>query len=129
MANNISVTDATFAQVNLLARAWGVSPGQAVAKLVEHFQLPEAARTSGTPARRVPVHAIYNGKRIDGEYDPATQAIFVADGPAAGNHRTPSGAAAAVLKALNNKVKPNRNGWSFWTVNETGQLLQSLRRK
>ncbi|MCS0600324.1 hypothetical protein NX794_03630 [Streptomyces sp. LP11] len=127
MTNNIAVADATFAQVNLLARAWGVSPGQAVTRLVEHFQLPDAARITEPRGERVAVHAIYNSERFEGEYDPVTQALSVTSGKAAGNYRTPSGAASAVLQAANPDVKPNRNGWGFWTVSETGKLLQSLR--
>ncbi|MBL1081991.1 hypothetical protein JK359_08330 [Streptomyces actinomycinicus] len=129
MSNSIhDVDDATFTQVNLLARAWNVSPAEAVRKLIEHFQRPEAASQAPTANdRRVAVHALYDGVRIEGEYHPVTHALAINAGPAAGNYRTPSGAATAVLQALNPQVKPNRNGWSFWIVTETGRLLQSLR--
>lgn len=127
MSNTVSVDDATFTQINLLARAWNVTPGQAVSKLIEHFQLPTAAQTSTTPTELVPVHTIYKGVRVEGQFHPVSRALSVTGGPAAGDYRTPSGAASAVLQALSATVKPNRNGWSFWTVTETGKPLQSLR--
>ncbi|MER8031014.1 hypothetical protein ABTZ78_18880 [Streptomyces bauhiniae] len=129
MSTDISVDDATFAQVLLLARAWDVSPGEAVRKLIEHFQRP-APTTRAEPGDEggIPVHALYGGLRVEGKYDPVTQALTVTEGPGAGHYRSPSGAASAVLQAVNPQVKPNRNGWSFWTVTENGKLLQTLRR-
>ncbi|GHI06980.1 hypothetical protein AQI88_34345 [Streptomyces cellostaticus] len=129
MSNSIDgVDDVTFTQVNLLARAWNVSPADAVRKLIEHFQRPDAVtQAASAKGERVAVHALYGGVRIEGEYDPVTQTLTVTTGPAAGDYRTPSGAASAVLQAVNPQVKPNRNGWSFWVVTETGGLLQTLR--
>ncbi|MBY8845835.1 hypothetical protein [Streptomyces sp. SP2-10] len=37
-------------------------------------------------------------------------------------------AAALRVRALNRHVDPQRNGWTFWTVTATGNLLQSVRR-
>jgi hypothetical protein len=129
MSNSISVDDVTFAKVALLARAWDVPPGEAVRRLIEHFQQPApATRPTSSAEERVAVHALYGGVRIEGEYDPVTQSLTITEGPAAGPYRTPSGAASAVLQAVNPHVKPNRNGWSFWTITETGRLLQTLRR-
>jgi hypothetical protein len=34
-----------------------------------------------------------------------------------------------VVKHYKPGVDPNRNGWGFWTVSETGEWLQALRRK
>lgn len=155
MSNSIPVDDTTHAQVTLLARAWNVTPGQAIARLVEFFQRPVPPAPEGGAAggagddsgggadggggggagggsaggERVRVHAIYGGVRIAGLYDPVTRALTVTDGPASGAYRTPSGAASAVLQALKPEVNPNRNGWSFWTVDSSGALLQSLRRR
>jgi len=130
MSRSLAVDDATHAQVYLLARAWEVTPGEAVRRLVEHFQQPSPARTTEAPADGpVAVHVIYQSVRVPGRYDPTTQALTITEGPAAGSYRTPSGAASAVLQALKPQVKPNRNGWGFWTVDETGELLQTLRRR
>ncbi|MFY1578933.1 hypothetical protein ACN26Z_29005 [Verrucosispora sp. WMMD703] len=41
--------------------------------------------------------------------------------------RTPSEAARAVVSALRPGVSPQRNGWTFWTITETGQPLQTVR--
>jgi hypothetical protein len=53
--------------------------------------------------------------------------VSIPSGPGRGEYDTPSGAAVGVVKALNPHVNPNRNGWSFWTVTATGNLLQSIR--
>ncbi|MDX3849148.1 hypothetical protein [Streptomyces sp. AK02-01A] len=131
MSSNILVDDTTHAQITLLARAWNVTPGEAVRRLVEHFQQPSSViQPSDVPAGRyVAVHAIYDGVRVPGLFDPTTQALTITEGPASGSYRTPSGAAGAVLQALNPHVKPNRNGWGFWTIDSSGELLQTLRRR
>ncbi|MFG3105070.1 hypothetical protein ACGFZL_31760 [Streptomyces sp. NPDC048182] len=130
MTKNITVDDVTHTQIDLLARAWSVTPGEAVHRLVEHFQQSSpAAAPSPPPGDRVAVHAIYDGVRTPGLYDPATQTLTITEGPAAGAYRTPSGAASAVLQALKPHVKPNRNGWGFWALDDTGELLQTLRRR
>ncbi|MBT2406010.1 MULTISPECIES: hypothetical protein [unclassified Streptomyces] len=129
MTKNVAVDDVTHAQIDLLARAWDVSPGEAVRRLVENFRAPSpAAAPPPSTGGRVAVHAIYDGVHIPGLYDPATQALTITEGPGAGAYRTPSGAASAVLQALKPQVKPNRNGWGFWTVDDSGELLQTLRR-
>ncbi|MFE7129480.1 hypothetical protein ACFVIM_01315 [Streptomyces sp. NPDC057638] len=127
----IELDDATHARVRLLARAWAVSEGAAVRRLVEHFE--HEPRSPGTPApgaageAALAVHVVYEGNRVDGRYDPATRSLEIVAGPAAGRYKSPSGAAAAVLQAYNPKVAPNRNGWSFFVVNDTGDFLQSVR--
>ena len=86
------------------------------------------AALTGEPEDGVSVHAIYNGTRIDGRYHPATGKLEITSGVLARQvFKTPSGAAIAVVRAHNPGVKPNRNGWTFWVVTETGKLLQSLR--
>ncbi|WP_242442274.1 hypothetical protein [Streptomyces sp. CB02460] len=130
MPKNITVDDVTHTQITLLARAWDVTPGEAVRRLVDHFQRPSPAAAPSAPANNpVAVHAIYNGAHVPGLYDPATQALTITEGPAAGTYRTPSGAASAVLQALKPHVKPNRNGWGFWVLDDSGALLQTLRRR
>ncbi|MCJ1677104.1 hypothetical protein MTF65_07040 [Streptomyces sp. APSN-46.1] len=120
-------------QINLLALAWDVTPGEAVGRLLERFQQqgtpkPEAP-ASETPLAGVAVHALYAGVRVAGRYDPATENLSIPAGnPGSGHYKTPSGAATAVLLALKPHVSPNRNGWGFWVVDETGNLLQTLRR-
>ncbi|MGW5679246.1 hypothetical protein ACWEV4_29900 [Streptomyces sp. NPDC003860] len=126
---SIGLDDATYARVRLLARAWTVSEGEAVRRLVEHFERePRSPKTPETEEdATLAVHVVYEGNRVDGRYDPATRSLEITAGPAAGRYKSPSGAAAAVLQAYNPKVAPNRNGWSFFVVNDTGDFLQSVR--
>ncbi|MFI9804818.1 DUF262 domain-containing protein [Streptomyces sp. NPDC052301] len=77
--------------------------------------------------RGVEIHAVYEGQRVDAYYDPLSRVVRVPSGPGRGEYETPSGAAVAVVHALNPHVNPNRNGWNFWTVTATGRLLQSIR--
>ncbi|MFE7673642.1 hypothetical protein ACFU5N_15675 [Streptomyces albidoflavus] len=131
----VPLDPATGSKVDLLARAWNATPGEVVRRLVEHFEsspapLPEdpaVAAAASAPGQSVPVHVFYAGQRVSGVYDRKNRSLTIPHGPGAGRHKTPSGAASAVLQALRPDVRPNRNGWSFWTVDETGELLQSLR--
>jgi hypothetical protein len=75
----------------------------------------------------IEIHAIYESRRVNAYYDPSSRAVSIPSGPGRGEYDTPSGAAVGVVKALNPHVNPNRNGWSFWTVTATGNLLQSIR--
>lgn len=129
--HSVQLDPATGQKVDLLARAWNTTPGEAVRRLVDHFEGSPAPVASSaldaTSPTLVPVHVFYAGQRISGMYDRGNRSLTVADGPAAGMYKSPSGAASAVLHALRPDVQPNRNGWSFWTVDETGEILQSLR--
>ena len=125
----LSVTEDVYEQVELLARAWGVSESDTIRRLLDTF------RSSGTPAVKppseitaVPVHVIYAGVRTDGLYDPVTRSLTITTGQLAGRvFSKPSGAAVALVETLSPDVNPNRNGWSFWTLSKTGQRLQSIR--
>lgn len=75
----------------------------------------------------VEIHVTYEGRRTSAYYDPSSRTVTIPSGPGRGEYETPSGAALAVVRALKPHVNPNRNGWSFWTVTATGQLLQSIR--
>lgn len=128
----ITVREGVRQEVVLLARAWSTSEGDAVARLVEHF------RTCGSDSQRadsttdneqtVPIHAVYNGSRIDAAFDPATEAVKIVQGQLAGRtFKSPSGAAVALVQEMNPRVNPNRNGWSFWTISSSGETLQTIR--
>ncbi|MFG2563569.1 hypothetical protein [Streptomyces sp. NPDC048496] len=75
----------------------------------------------------IEIHAIYEGQRTQAFYDPSSRIVTIHSGPGRGEYESPSGAAVAVVRALNPHVNPNRNGWAFWTVTATGNLLQSIR--
>jgi hypothetical protein len=138
----VEVTSAVASQVRLLARAWDVSTSEAIGRLLERFIANEAAAVSPyaqrvnematTPAQgqrdSVPIHVVYQGVRIDAVYEPDTRRVEVRSEPLAGRwFKSPSGAACEVVRHLNPGVKPNRNGWGFWTVDATSDLLQSIR--
>ncbi|MFI2506695.1 DUF262 domain-containing protein [Streptomyces sp. NPDC018972] len=75
----------------------------------------------------VEVHAVYDGRRVNGYYNPSSRTVTIPSGPGRGEYESPSGAALAVVRALNPHVSPQRNGWSFWIVTATGEFLQSIR--
>ncbi|MEV6013268.1 hypothetical protein AB0M29_41730 [Streptomyces sp. NPDC051976] len=126
--HRIALGPATYAKVTLLARAWDVTADQAVSRLIDHFHAPDPpASDAASPAGTVAVHAFYDGQRISGRYDPTNRSLTVGPGPGAGRYKTPSGAATAVLQALRPEVHPNRNGWSFWFIDDTGEALQAIR--
>ncbi|WP_314220903.1 GmrSD restriction endonuclease domain-containing protein [Streptomyces zaehneri] len=75
----------------------------------------------------IEIHATYEGRRVDAYYDPSSRIVTIPSGPGRGEYESPSGAAVALVQALNPHVNPNRNGWSFWAVTATGHLLQSIR--
>ncbi|MFF5084216.1 hypothetical protein ACFY36_44825 [Actinoplanes sp. NPDC000266] len=128
---SISVDDGTYRDLTLIARAAGITHGEAVTLLVDHFQRsagPE--RTPRPPGAVVAVHATYQGHRIDGEFDPATASLTVISDPTPGKwYRSPSGAAKAVVSAIKPGVTPNRSGYDFWFVSSTGKTLASIRNK
>ncbi|MFE2454577.1 hypothetical protein [[Kitasatospora] papulosa] len=124
---SIELSDTTHNQVALLALAWGVSQSEAVQRLVDHFQHTSSPRKSEEGL--IHVHALYEGVRVEGVYDPTAESVTVTGGPAQGRYKSPSGAAAAVLRAQNPKVSASRNGWSFWVITDTGSLLQTMRRR
>jgi hypothetical protein len=126
------LTPTTYAQVALLAVAWNVAPATAVQRLVEHFQhrttsAADPQDPAGDEDRVVAVYAIYARLRIEGHYTPRTRALTITHGPGLGPYKSPSGATTAVVRALRPGVTPNRSGWDFWIVDDTGERLRTLR--
>jgi hypothetical protein len=76
----------------------------------------------------IKVYADYDDERIDAEYDPGAKTVLIVSGKLEGwLYNSPSGAASAVVRAYRPGVDPNRNGWTFWNVQDTGATLQSVR--
>lgn len=127
----VSLDPATYQRIQLLARAWRVNEGGAVQRLIETFvDTSGRAReeTRGTEDKTLRIHAVYEGVRTNAVFDPSTERVHILDGPLAGQwFKTPSGAAVAVVRSQRPDVNPNRNGWTFWTVTDSGQKLQSVR--
>ena len=126
---SIDIDTGTLRDLTLIANAAGVTHGEAVALLIDRFwrstNPAPAAVSSGTG---VTVHATYQGRRIEGEFDPATASLTVTSAPLPGKwFRSPSGAAKAVVAAIKPGVTPNRSGYDFWFVTSTGRTLGSIR--
>ena len=126
---SVDVSDPDHRRLTLLARAWGTSPGLAVGRLLDSFEQEPASSPSPAGDAEVPIHAVYGKHRVEALFDRMTQQVKITSGPLAGStYRSPSGAAVAVVGLYNRSVNPNRNGWSFWSVTGTGELLVTLRR-
>ena len=77
---------------------------------------------------RVAIYVDYQEHRMTAWFTPATHRVHFDEGPLCGqNFKSPSGAARAVVQHLNPGVNPSRNGWIFWTVTQSGLLLEGLR--
>lgn len=130
----ITVSDKIHEDVALLAMAWQITEGEVVARLLREFVKHNAPQDTESDNRnpasdeKVPIHAVYEGKRIEAVYQTSSRSVTITSDRLAGNsYKSPSGAAIAVVQEHNPSVHPNRNGWSFWTVTATGELLQSIR--
>ncbi|MEU5527682.1 hypothetical protein ABZ744_12150 [Micromonospora chersina] len=126
----IAVSSGVQERIALLSLAWGISEGEAVERLLNEFQKSGQRRLAPNVDKRIPVHAVYEGSRTDGLFDPGSEVLEITSGALAGKRfRSPSGAAAAVVGAANPRVRPNRNGWAFWVCTDTGSILQMIRRE
>jgi hypothetical protein len=128
MTEIVRVSLADHRRLTLLARAWNTDTGGAVGRLLDHFEGDPQPSRPPADDERVAVHALYSGERIDGFFDQRTEHLEIVTGALAGRvYRSPSGAAVAVVGLHNKGVNPNRNGWTFWTVTDTNDLLQTIR--
>lgn len=119
----------THDRLRLVGAALGMDESATVAELLRRMTASVAAPPLGD-GTRVPIHAVYKSNRIEAEFDPGTESVTVTSGPLAGKaYASPSRAAIEVVRSINPKVQPNRNGWGFWLVTSTGRELQSIRRR
>ena len=123
---SLTVNKRTYDRVTDLAHAWSITEDATITRLIDFWK--DRSGSSASREDEVSVHALYGGQRAEGTYHPGTGRIDIISGPGAGmTGLKPSPAAIEVVKAVNPKVSPNRNGWSFWIVDATGEWLQSLR--
>lgn len=119
----INVSAETDHQLSLLASWEGTSKGEVVARLLTNLSKSQT-RSDDTVA----VHKVYERERIEGIYDPPSSTLTITSAPWSGEvFSKPSSAAIAVVQHFKPDANPNRNGWDFWRVTETGAPLQSLR--
>jgi hypothetical protein len=116
-------------KIQILARAWGITAGAAVARLVDDFATGDAPKAPESATYGVPIYVVYESTRVDAVFDPLTEAVTITSGKLTGKaYSSPSGAAVAVVSTYNPTVNPNRNGWVFWFLAENGELLKSIRK-
>ena len=128
MDEDIRVPIADRRRLTLLARAWNTDLGGAVSRLLDHFEGDPLPSRPTAGDERVAVHAVYSDERIDGLFDQHTEHLEIVTGALSGRvYRSPSGAAVAVVGLYKKGVNPNRNGWTFWTITDTNELLQTIR--
>lgn len=132
MTEAIEVDAQTYRSLEFAARMSGCTAGDVVARLVAEASMPTPAKDGSEQTEEVSgeaVYADYAGHRTQGKYDPRTTRIDITSGPLNGrSFKTPTGAARAVVAHYKPGVSPNRNGWSFWILDDgTGRFLQSIR--
>lgn len=136
MNPKIEIDEATYRSIELAARLTGVSVGGVVARLVAQTiessgpSAQSETETDGAAERgTVPIFADYDGHRTHGQFDAVTHRIDITSGPLTGRqYKTPSKAAVAVVSHHKPGVNPNRNGWTFWSLDDgSGRRLQSIR--
>jgi hypothetical protein len=85
--NHIPVTPHVGREVDLLAAAWGVSTGDTVGRLVDHFHPTHSSRVAKTDAAvqgQVAVHRLYAGVRVEGLFEPRNRMLTITSPPLAG---------------------------------------------
>jgi hypothetical protein len=123
----------TYRSLEFAAHISGCTAGEVVARLVAEASMPRPPTNEDSEhpegARGEVVYADYEGHRTQGRYDPRTTRIDITSGPLAGrSFKTPTGAARAVVTHYKPGVSPNRNGWSFWILDDGSErFLQSIR--
>lgn len=131
MTPTVQVDEQTKRSIQFAARMSGLSEAAIVARLVQQSAVPtvEAGDDVRADSEAVSVFNDYAGHRTKARIFPTTGRMEITDGPLAGQHAgTPSQAARLVVSHYKPEVDPNRNGWTFWTVDDgTGRLIQTLR--
>ena len=124
----IEVDEYTKRTVSFAARMANLTEGGIIRQLIAASTLPEEGNPE--PADRgVAVYADYEGHRVHARYFKPAR-VEILDGPLAGqSFKSPTGAARAVIRHYNPSVNDNRNGWTFWQIDESGARisLQSIR--
>ena len=128
----LTISTRTYDRITDLARAWGITDEAAIVRLIDSWK--RASTGSRDDEDQVRVHVVYLGERVEGIYHPSTSLMDIVSGPVpSATGLKPSPAAGVVIRAINKargrRVTGSRNGWGFWIVTATGELLQSIRTK
>lgn len=129
---SIPLDEETMRSVEFAAKIAGMTPGEVVARLVAQASIPappEPLRGDSSHTELLDVYSDYDGIRTHARFDPTTKRIEITAGPLVGRRfKTPSAAARAVVAQLKPGIDPNRNGWTFWRLdNGSGTKLQTMK--
>ncbi|WUJ74697.1 hypothetical protein OG809_15820 [Kribbella soli] len=133
MNATIEVDEQTYRSLEFAGRMSNSTAGAVVARLVADasMSVPESAADEDQTEKlaEIPIYADYEGHRTRASFNRDTARIDITSGPLAGrSFKTPTGAARAVVAHYKPDVNPNRNGWSFWILEDrSGAFLQSIR--
>lgn len=124
----IEVDEAAKRTLSFAARMAGVTEAEIVRRLIAANALE--VEEGGLRHEGVLIYADYEGNRTRARYFVPGR-VEITDGPLQGrSFRSPTGAARAVVRHYNPSVNDNRNGWSFWQIDNGGGprvWLQSIR--
>lgn len=125
----IEVDEYTKLTVAFAARVANLSESAIIRRLIEGSALTDDKRPQPMD-QGVTIYADYEGHRVHARYtEPAR--VEIIDGPLAGrSFKTPTGAARAVVRNYNPTINDNRNGWTFWQIDDESGVrtpLQSIR--
>ena len=130
----IEVDDEVDERLRELGRRWGVSKGDALARVLQERGAdasPASAVSDGRdddPDDRVPVYFDYKGVHNAALFDPSTGELEVTAGPASStSFPSPSAAATNIVGLLNPSVSASRNGWITWRLVDTDEFIERLR--
>lgn len=139
----VDLDEVTFNAIQDAARLTDIPPGHVVARLVAKslarsaesadpapVQVPAQLEHISEPHEWVPIYNDYDGVRTKARFFPVTGRIEITSGPLAGQRAgTPSQAARMVVSHYKPDVDPNRNGWTFWVIDDaSNRSIQSIRR-
>lgn len=130
MGYTVELDEGTYRSVELAARIAEVTMGQVVARLVAESGAPRpGSGAADDGSDTVDVYNDYEGHRTHARFDRRTHRIDVVSGPLSGrSFKSPSGAAIEVVRHYKPEVNANRNGWTFWLLDDqSGHPLQSMR--
>jgi hypothetical protein len=126
-----TVSEANYTKLALAAKGAGVTVDEMLERILDVWlSLGEgAAGPRDMEGEQIAVYAIYQRTRVEALYDPRTEGVTGTTAPIEGRQfSSPSGAARAVVEALNPQVNSNRSGPRFWRVATTGKELASILR-
>lgn len=131
--NTVEISDPTFHALQIAARLTNSTPSAIVEKLVADAATPSTPSATATSAddNKIGVFADYNGERFRGLFDPQTASVTLTSGRLAGTrYKSPSAAARGVVESERPDVDSNRNGWTFWTIDDgSKRLLDAVRQR